>query len=155
MHLGLVPAFLFVACACAASARAQSTFNFDSLPEGFAGTTLVTPVGTFQDLILDNAGTQGQFVIEETNAVFGASYTSSLPNLLSVGAFAPGPAHQVTQFKSFRLLLPHAVSSIRLQRYQPYYRRGHVLHARHVQRFERHPSLVVAVGADASRSITR
>jgi hypothetical protein len=94
---------------------AQSRADFDALAEGTSATTLVTPAGTFQDLVLDAAGTPGMFFVDDASASL-PTYASrfSPPNVLAPGGFVAGPTLASTPVKSFRILLSQPASAIRV-----------------------------------------
>lgn len=94
--------------------HAQARADFDALSEGFVGATLVTPAGTFRDLVLDAAGTLGPFAVDDGSATLAGLPRFSAPNVLSLGAFTPGPALASAPVKSFRIVLPHFASAIRI-----------------------------------------
>jgi len=100
--------------ALASQASAQGVADFDQLPEGFVGASLVTPVGTFQDLVLDGLGTPGMFAVDNGVAQLGNLNRFSSPNVLSLGDFMPGPYVYPEPVKSFRLLLSQPSSAIRM-----------------------------------------
>lgn len=108
-----------LACLCLPSiAQAQFTEKFDASTEGFVGPSYTTSVGTFEQLVLDD-GSAGQFAIEDAS---GATFSNGLgtrspPNMLGVGGFAAGPGFNAPKVRSFRWLLPHAVTSLRFEMY--------------------------------------
>lgn len=107
-------AAILVCAGLAASTYGQARTDFDSLTEGFVGPTLVTPAGTFLDLQLDTLGTPGNFAIENASGLLSAEARFSTPNVLGFGSFAPGNSVLTTPVSSFRVLLTHPASAIRL-----------------------------------------
>lgn len=110
-------AALLVFMGVGASAYGQARTDFDTLPEGFVGPTLVTPAGTFLDLQLDTLGTPGSFAIEDASVALALQSRFSTPNVLGLGSFAAGGLAQTTPVKSFRVMLAHPANAISLGLY--------------------------------------
>lgn len=103
----------FLLLALASPAAAQGTATFDQLPEGFVGTSLVTPAGTFQDLVLDGVGTPGLFAADRADGQLWDGNRFTTPNVLGFGNFMPGPYVYPDPVQSFRILLPQPSNAIR------------------------------------------
>ena len=95
-------------------APAQTLSDFENLSEGFAATTLVTPAGTFQDLVLDAQGTPGTFYVDDASATLAGLSRFTAPNVLAPGGYVPGGALASTPVKSFRILLTQPSTAIRI-----------------------------------------
>jgi hypothetical protein len=105
------------AVAVAPALRAQASEHFDTQPEGTSAATFVTPVGTFQDLVLDGSRTPGSFFVDDASATLAGMERFSGPNVLVPGGFTAGPNLASIPVKSFRMLLPQTPSLLRFEIY--------------------------------------